>query len=470
MTDSNPAHRCLAHARSSAVRGLAIGLLLGAASPGVALAAPEDVERLGKDLTCMGADPAGNADGSIPPYSGKWLGVPPHVSFKGTGQHPVDPYPDEKPLFVITADNLAQYGDALSDGQKALFKLYPATFKMPIYPSHRDFRFDDAVCQATRENAKVAKLVDDGEGVVGKTGGTPFPVPRSGLELLKNASTFTLRAWTEEYISDNAYVLKDGNINWGRVHSRNLAPALEPGKVGETVGNSSFYLNETLLPQRDKGEINTGTEFWNDKIEPRQAWRYDPGTRRVRQSPGYGFDMSFPGSGGSITVDEVRLFNGSGQRYDWKIVGKREMFIPYNAYRVHAPDLKYATLLTPGHLDPQAMRYERHRVWELQGTLKPGYRHLYGKRKLYIDEDTWFPIMADNYDNRGELWRTSMVNYFYAYESQRPQAGVGLYHDLNAGSYLAFNLINQQRNGYQLNRTGFSPRDFGPEAARRFGQ
>mgnify|MGYP002759811900 FL=1 len=116
------------------------------------------------------------------------------------------------------------------------------------------------------------------------------------------------------------------------------------------------------------------------------------------------------------------------------------------------------------------MRYERHRVWELEGTLKPGYRHLYGKRKLYIDEDTWFPMLADNYDNRGELWRTSMVNYYYAYETQGQQAGVGLYHDLNAGSYLAFNLINEQRNGYQLNKPGFSPKDFGPEAARRFGQ
>ena len=466
MTGSILAPRCL----TAWTRRATLAAALGSVFIVTAQAAPEDVARLGSELTCLGADKSGNADGSIPPYSGKWLGVPPQVDFKGTGNHPVDPYPDEKSLFVITASNLAQYADQLSDGQKALFKLYPATFRMPIYPSHRDFRYNDAVCQATKENAAIAKLVDDGEGVVGKTGGTPFPVPRSGLELLKNASTFTLRAWTEEYISDNAYVLKDGNINWGRVHSRNLAPALEPGKIGDTTGNSSFYLNETLLPQRDKGEINTGTEFWNDKTEPRQAWRYDPGTRRVRQSPGYGFDMSFPGSGGSITVDEVRLFNGSGQRYDWKIVGKREMYIPYNAYRLHSPNLKYAELLTPGHINPEAMRYEKHRVWELEGTLKPGYRHLYGKRKLYIDEDTWFPMLADNYDNRGELWRTSMVNYYYAYETQGQQAGVGLYHDLNAGSYLAFNLINEQRNGYQLNKPGFSPKDFGPEAARRFGQ
>lgn len=220
--------------------------------------------------------------------------MPPHVNFKGTGNHPVDPYPDEIPLLVITAANMEEYADNLSDGMKALFRLYPDSFQMPIYPSHRDFRFNDSVCQATRANVGYAHLVDDGEGVVAKTGGTPFPLPKSGLELLKNASLFTLRPWTEEYTSDNAYVLKDGKVNWGRVYSKNLAPHLKPGYIGDTVGNSAFYLNETLLPQRDKGEINTGTEYWNDKTEPRQSWRYDPGTRRVRQAPGYGFDMAFP--------------------------------------------------------------------------------------------------------------------------------------------------------------------------------
>ncbi len=447
---------------------VAAAVLQGYGSLALADAA-EDAARLGQDLTCLGAEKAGNADGSIPPFSGKWLGVPPHVDFKGTGNHPVDAYPDEKPLFVITAANMDQYAANLTDGMKALFKLYPATYQMPIYASHRDFRFNDSVCQATRANVGYAHLVDDGEGVVAKTGGTPFPLPKSGLELLKNASLFTLRPWTEEYTSDNAYVVKDGKINWGRVYSKNLAPHLKPGYIGDTVGNSAFYLNETLLPQRDKSEINTGTEFWNDKTEPRQSWRYDPGTRRVRQAPGYGFDMAFPGTGGSITVDEVRLFNGSGERYDWTIVGKQELYIPYNTYKLHSADVKYADLLPPGHANPKYMRYEKHRVWVLEGNLKPGYRHLYGKRRLYIDEDTWFPIVGDNYDNRGELWRTSMVNYFYAYERQGPQAGVGFYHDLNAGSYLAFNLINEQRKGYTLNEGKFSPGDFGPEAARRAG-
>nr|WP_241492157.1 DUF1329 domain-containing protein [Pseudomonas sp. TTU2014-080ASC] len=432
--------------------------------------ATQDAARLGQDLTCVGAEKAGNADGSIPPFSGKWQGVPPHVDFKGTGYHPVDPYAGEEPLFIITAQNMNEHADYLTDGMKALFKLYPQTFQMPIYPSHRDFRLRDSICEATRANVGYAKIVDDGKGVVAKTGGTAFPMPTTGIELLKNASLFTLRSWTEEYVSDNAYVLKDGKVNWGRVKSRNLAPHLKPGYVGDTVGNSAYYLNETLLPQRDKGEVNTGTEFWNDKTDPRQSWRYDPGTRRVRQSPGYGFDMAFPGTGGTITVDEVRLFNGSGERYDWTIVGKQELYIPYNAYGIHSPELKYEDMLTPGHINPKVMRYEKHRVWVLEGTLKEGNRHLYGKRRMYIDEDTWFPIVGDNYDNRGELWRTSMINYYYAYEMQSPQAGVGLYHDLNAGTYLAFNLINEQEKGYILNEGKFTPRDFGPEAARRLGR
>lgn len=441
-----------------------------AATLAQAAATPEEIARLGQDLTCVGAEKAGNADDSLTAWTGKWLGAPDHIDFQGTGHHPIDPYPDDRPLFVITADNVHEYADRLSAGQKALFETYPDTFQMPVYETRRDFRFPDSVCEATLENAKSAKLVDDGEGVVATTGGILFPFPKTGLELMWTSSFFTYRPWTEEYVSDNAYVLNNGRINWGRVQSRNLAPQLEPGRIGKTEGPSSFYLNETLLPQRDRGEINTGMEFFNHRTDPRQSWRYDPGTRRVRQSPEYGFDMQFPGTGGSITVDEVRIFNGSGQRYNWSIVGKQEMYIPANTYRIHSNDLSYDELLQPNHANPEHMRYELRRVWVLEANLKDNYRHLYTKRHMYIDEDSWLMIMADNYDARGGLWRTSMMNYFYAPEAETWQAGVGLYHDLLARSYLAFNLINEQPRGYILNRGDLSSRDFGPEAARRAGR
>lgn len=251
-----------------------------------AKATTDEIARLGKDLNCIGAEKAGNADGTIPEWSGKWLGVPPHVEFKGTGNHPLDPYAGEKPRFEITAANMAQYADRLSDGQKALFAKYPDTFRMPVYPTHRDFRYPDAVCESTKRNAQEAELIDDGMGVHAYTNGVMFPFPKNGLELLWNI-TVPYRAYTEELISDNAYVIANGNINWGRVKSRNMGPSHKPGMI-EAVGEraASWYLNETLLPERDRGEVNTGVEFYDYKKQPRQSWRYDPGTRRVRQSPG----------------------------------------------------------------------------------------------------------------------------------------------------------------------------------------
>lgn len=446
---------------------IAQGLLLAGLAQ--AAATPEEIARLGKDLTCVGAEKAANADGSITEWTGKWLGWPDHLTPGAEGAHPQNPYPDDKPLFVITAENMAEHAERLSAGQKALFENYPDTFRIPVYPTRRDFRFSDSVCEATLENAKSARVVSDGEGLEGTTGGFYFPFPKTGLELMWGSS-FPYRAWTEEYVSDNAYVLSNGRITWGKVHSRNLAPPQEPGKIGKTEGPSAYYRNETLLPQRDRGEINTGVEFFDNIKEPRQSWRYDPGTRRVRQSPEYGFDMQFPGTGGSITVDEVRIFNGSGQRYNWDIVGKQEMFVPANAYAIHSPHITYDDLLTPGHVNPEHMRYELRRVWVLEATLKDNYRHLYTKRRIFVDEDSWQMVMADNYDARGGLWRTTMINTYYAPEMQTYQAGVGLYHDLQARTHLAFNLINELGKGYILNRGDLSSRDFGPEAARRAGR
>lgn len=202
-------------------------------------------------------------------------------------------------------------------------------------------------------------------------------------------------------------------------------------------------MNETILPLRDSGEVLTGLNAWDYSTSPLQSWRYDPGTRRVRLSPGYGYDMVYPGTGGSMTVDEVRIYSNSGHRYDWKIIGKKEIYIPYNNYGIHSKKLKYDDILSTGHIKPEVMRYELHRVWVIRGELKPRYRHLYATRDIYVDEDSGFAIMGDNYDSHGELWRTSVVSYIHFPELQGWFSGVGLYHDLLSGDYLAFNLINE---------------------------
>ncbi len=454
---------------ASAAALTTLAAVLAAPSAPAAVSAEEAAQLGGDKLTCTGAERAGNADGSIPAYSGKWLGAPPGIDPKKTPGHDPDAYPDEKPLFTITAQNMAQYAERLSDGEKALFKRYPDTFRMPVYPSHRDFRYADWVCEALKKNATTATVIHDGIGVSATTGAVPFPIPKTGSELQWNLQLPT-RAWTEVATYDQGAVYANGNIAWGRVSYKILAPVNDPKQRGSTNDVLSSYFNVmTLLPERDKGSINVGwtpNDYDHNYIH---TWGYNPGTRRVREAPEFGYDLP-QGAGGFRTVDDDRLLNGSPERYDWKIAGKRELYIPYDAWRLNDPKVKYADLLkTRGTINPDYMRYELHRVWVLQGDLKPGYRHLYKKRVIYMDEDTFHGVMADTYDGRGQLWRVGMVNYFYAYGMQAFHAGVSVYHDLSEGAYVADRLINEQPDGAQLNEGGLTPNDFTPDAARRGG-
>jgi hypothetical protein len=455
-----------------ALPAVAASALLGAA-PSWANSSPDEIRSLGTTLTPMGAEKEGNKDGTIPPYSGKWLGVPPGVNFPGTGSVHPDPYAGEKPLFVITAQNMAQYADRLSEGAKAMFKKYPATFKMPVYPSHRDFRYPDKVYANVKENAASAEISNDGMTLSGAYGGPAFPIPKSGLELLWNTQT-PFRANNEIAVYDQAVVYPGGNMAWGRTDYRMIGAANDTSIDRKTFlagGNAtpiSYFHTKTLVPEREKGTIIVGFQT-NDFVKyPRQAWSYNPGTRRVRQAPEFGFDMP-QGPGGFRTVDDDRLFNGSPERYDWKILGKKEIYIPYHGNKLDDPKLKYADMLTKGHINPDLMRYELHRVWILEAKLKPGMRHQYAKRIFYVDEDTWNAVMADNYDARGELWRVSMVNLVYAYELQAYHVRVALYHDLLSGAYMADRLINEQPKKPRLNTGELKPSDYTPDAARRAG-
>ncbi|MEE9103617.1 DUF1329 domain-containing protein [Pseudomonas nitroreducens] len=445
---------------------LAAALMLGS-EIAFAAVSPAEVERLGNDLTCIGAEKAGNADGSIPPFAGKWLGTPSGVKFEGLGSRHPDPYAGEKPLYTITAQNMAQYEARLSDGQKALLRKYPQTFAIPVYPSHRDFRYDDQRCEMTRKNAATAELEDGNMGERAVRNGTPFPIPKSGDELMRN---ILLPAYPsqEDGIYDQAVVYPDGKLAWGRLHFEILDQTSGPEFAGQpTEGIFAYSRVTTLKPDRQKGEVSLTYTYFNEARNAQTSWQYNPGTRRVRQAPGYGFDIPL-GVGGFRTIDDDRLFNGSPERYNWKLVGKRELYVPYNGYRLEQADIKYADLLKNGSIDPTYMRYELHRVWVLEATLKEGYRHQYAKRVLYIDEDTWNAIMADNYDAHGELWRTNFMNTFYAYGARVFHAGVTVYHDLVSGAYLADRLTNEG-NPAQIGGDRLKPFMFTTDMLRQAG-
>lgn len=451
---------------------LAMTAILLASTHASAKVSQEEADRLGKDLTCVGAEKAGNKDGTIPAYTGKWLGTPPGITYKpNVGQHPVDPYADDKPLFTITAENVAQYADHLTDGQKAMFAKYPKTYRMPVYPGRRDFRYSDAVCEAAKKNALSAEMVDNNMGVANWFyGAVPFPIPKTGSEALMN-ETFPTRAWTEANMHDSAVVNPSGGITWGRQDNRNFAPINDPALFGKPVeGNVQAYsIALTLLPTREYGNASVSQEPINFAKGKRLAWSYDPGTRRVRQLPEFGFDQPIGGTSGLLMIDEDRLFNGSPERFDFKLLGKREIYVPANTYKLHAGTVKYADLIKPGHANPDYMRYELRRVWVLEADLKPGYRHIYKKRMLYLDEDTWHAVMADNYDARGELWKHAEQNYYYAYDMQAWEAGSAFFYDLNSGGYVGYNLFQESKLAPVLNRGNFKAGDFTPEALRSMG-
>ncbi len=439
------------------------------ATPLAAKVSAEEAAKLdGPEMTCSGAERGGSASG-IPAYTGKFVGTWPGMR-KKFGYEP-GPYASEKPQFSITAQNMAKYADKLTEGQKALLSKYPQNYRMDIYPSHRDFGSPAWVCEATKKNALNAVFVDDNQGIDALGGAPAFPIPKSGLEAIW-ASKSAYRAYTEKMTGDIANVYGNGSISWGRnkFMTMNLMnrPAKERPHTSEKI-NAHFY-SGYLLPERDRGFVAVGFQVNNYKDGSTQAWQYIPGTRRVRQAPEVGYDYPVPPAG-LHTTDEDYGFNGATDRYTWKLIGKKEMYVPYHNFRINDPSLKYSDIVKPGSINPDYVRYELHRVWVVQAELKPGVRHVYAKRTIYIDEDSWQILTADHYDGRGNLWRVPMILYFYSQESAAHHRGVQVFHDLTAGAYEATNLLNERReeDWWRIN-TPMNPGQFSPEAASRAGR
>ncbi|MDB5984949.1 MAG: hypothetical protein JWR16_2 [Nevskia sp.] len=415
--------------------------------------------------TCLGAERAGSASG-VAAYTGKYVGTWPGQT-KPYGYEP-GPYKDEKPLFTVTAQNMDKYADKLTEGQKALLKKYPTTYRMNIYPSHRDFGFQPFVCETTKKNATTAEIVDDGLGISGTSGSIPFPFPQSGLEAIWNMIN-PPRAWTEMGVFDIADVYANGSITWGRNRFMTMNPNNDPNKRGSYSDKVNGYFSTGyLLPEREKGFVAVGYQPNNFTHDSTQSWQYLPGLRRVRQAPEVGFDYPVPPAG-LRTVDDDYGFNGSPERYTWKLVGKKEMYVPYDNFKINDPEVKYSDLIKPNNPNPDYERYELHRVWVVEGTLKQGVRHIYAKRLLYADEDTWLTLTADNYDSRGNIFRTATVNFFYSQESKTFHRGATIYQDLSANAYEAGYLVNQAGDNWWRINTPLTPDKFSPSAAARGG-
>jgi len=422
--------------------GVAAVALAGTINMASAAVPAEVADRLGKDLTPLGAEQAGNADGSIPAWTGG-ITQPPAGWKKGT--HYVDPFSSDAPLYTITGQNLDQHRDKLSAGQIAMLTRHN-TYKMDVYQSRRTCANTEASYQRAKENAISARLEEGGNGVGGAILTTPFPVPNNALEVAWN-HMLRYRPFQIAAQSVNIIPTTGGSFVPTVVQTDTIINYSNPAvKTTAELNNISVYiLFNTIAPARLAGNVTLVHETLNQAAGPRNAWQYSPGTRRVRRAPNISYDNPGTNSDGLSTSDSFDGYNGAPDRYNWTVLGKREQHIAYNNYKTQEEGLQYKTIIQPGHVQQDLVRYELHRVWQIEATLKQGARHVYSRRAFSLDEDTWSISTGDLYDGRGELWRTQEVWQGSAYDHPVCVTFGQVDYDIDARRYIAGGLRSEEK-------------------------
>jgi hypothetical protein len=421
--------------------GRIAGMLLALCASGAAAkAAPDEAAKLGKELTPIGAEAAANKDGSIP----AWAPIKQKGALKG--EYTSDAAHDaEKPLFTITKANMAQYGDLLTEGNKKLLTTYE-TYKMNVYPSHRDTTWPDEVNKATAENATVATLTGT-DVVEGAKLGFPFPIPKSGAEVIWNHKL----KWRGENVrryNNQLIVQPSGEFQLTKIVEDvkfYYASIKNPLPLSKTQNMFIKYLSQTIAPPRMAGTFILVHEKGGVGNEGRAAWLYSPGLRRIRRAPTVCCDNPYEGTDGHQFYDQVDMFNGVLERYNWKLVGKRELFIGYHGNKLAGNKVKFKDMAKGKHMNQDLARYEKHRVWVVEATLRSGTNHTFKKRVFYVEEDGWNIVAVDNYDSRDQLYQFQEGHYVVAPNILSGGTVPELIYHFNSGRYFITAAANEDK-------------------------
>ena len=438
------------------IHSLIIAAILMLSSELMAKVSQEEAAKLGGELTPIGAISAASSDGTIPKWTG---GYNDPSGYTDMGELK-DPYPDDKILFTITSQNADQYKDKISAGQYAMLKRYPS-WKMNVYTTRRTAGFTEDVVQALKTNALNAELTSDGNGVTNSTMTCPFPIPKNGLEIAWNINLL----YSVNYQMDYIYGAPTPSGNYEAVRVTRNCWSYPYCQKGATTASVDNILWKTIMtfrsPPIEDGRMRLLIEHIDQDKDVRFGWVFLPNAKAVRRTPDYQFDSPTPSTGNQLWSDMIIGMMGSPEKYDWKLIGKKEMYVPYNNYRITNRSLKYSELILPGHLNSDYLRYELHRVWVVEATLKAGQTHICPKKTLYVDEDSYIPVVFDYYNSGSTLWRVAEFYDPLDYVSKGFSSKLAGYYDLLDGRYAFYQLRNNEaapiKRGMNFPDTLFTP-------------
>ncbi len=387
------------------------GLLAGtslvtaaALRPGMAAAAAADPSLLTTTLTPRGGERAGNADGSIPAWTGGL--VSPALPL----DQPVAVrlFEDEKPLYTVDASNITQYADLLTEGTKFLIEKYGVSLN--VYQTHRTAAAPQYVYDNTAKNVTTAKLDPAGGrfGFNGAYGGVPFPIIDTtdpevgGAQLIWNHLTVWGGFNTMTQFNPGVVMIGGHLILVAGTLTRFVYPYYDPNGSLETFGG---YYSKAHFYYKAPGSVNgQETVYWhttNVNKHPDIVWTLLNGQGRVRKAPNMAFDTPNPSSNGIANLDESSVFYGNPSEYNWTLIGKKEMLVPYNCNKMLFHTIQ--EILGPHFPNPDMVRWEKHRVWVVEANLAPGSHNVTAKRRIYFDEDSRIALLGEGYDAQGDL-------------------------------------------------------------------
>jgi hypothetical protein len=391
-----------------------------------------------QSLTPVGAEIGPNKDNSIPAFQGWEPPVPgweygkPRIQF---WKHKA-----EKPLFVIDAANADKYAERLTPGQLHLLKTIKG-YTMPVYQTHRTCSYPDFIHANTKANqGGKAKIGADGWSLEDAAlPGVPFPAPKSGIEAMWN---FLVRysGVGVEYSGQRTYVSPAPGASAGITVGWNQLMYFPWAAKGTNSPKSEGDLQQGIYyayqePAALAGQAIVQRQYFNKDNE---SFYYFTGQRRVRRLPSYAYDAPLIGFENQYPVDMSFIFIGSPDRFDWKVVGKKELYVPYNNFALNDPTAKREEVLGAQFVAASHRRYELHRVWHIEGTVKDGVRHSAPKKTIYLDEDTWGALVGDDYDVQGKLWKHKEVGIMPYWEASTcTNHAQGTFYDFTSGRYVA---------------------------------